>query len=277
MFYNGRFVDIDEYHQLTDSVYEVLRVKDGKPQFLADHLERFANSWKLSGRSATRSFLSDNELFDVIKEIIALNHIDNQNIRIDKDHRNILVQAVESFYPSSRMYEEGVYVRTMEYIRRNPNAKVLNMDLLERVKQMKKTEDVFEVLLVDSEGKISEGSKSNVFFIKGRELYTADVNSVLEGVTRKVLLEACKNIPDLMIKIESVSLEEVHTFDACFLTGTSIDLLPVKRINSQVYESGRNEVYKRLCDEFKKRSESRDLEEDTKTKRGKERKFFIRR
>ncbi len=259
MFYNGRFVDSGEYHPIADSVYEVLRVKDGEPQFLDLHLKRLMNSWKLSGRLATRSFLSDDELSSVVKEIIALNKVDNQNIRIEKDHRNILVRVVESFYPSVRMYTEGVYVRTMSYIRRNPNAKVSNLDLLERVKQMKRIENVFEVLLVDSEGNISEGSKSNVFFIKGNEVYTADTSAVLEGVTRKVLLETCKGIPDVVMKIEAVALEDVHKFDACFLTGTSIDLLPIKRINSQMYTSATNEVYKRLYAEFKKRSDEQRI------------------
>ncbi len=251
MYYNGELVDAKAYYPIPDAVYEVIRVRDGVPQFLDEHLKRFEKSWRLSGRSKTRSYLGENSMADVFMQVVKVNDLQNQNVRIDMDSRNLLIRAVESFYPPRSAYQSGVDTGSMMYTRKNPNAKVSNLTLLERVRQFKKIENVFEVILVNNDGQIFEGSKSNIFFLRGSHVFTPSTEYVLEGVTRKAVVDICKNTREITLHIEPILLSEIDTFDACFLTGTSIDLLPIKSIDSQLFDSAENKYYRMLLKRFR--------------------------
>ena len=69
-------------------------------------------------------------------------------------------------YPTSEDYKQGVPTLTYSAMRENPGVKYINTDLRTRTNRLIKQKQVYEVLLVDKEGYITEGSRSNVFFIR---------------------------------------------------------------------------------------------------------------
>lgn len=249
IYINGEYVEQDRWMVDGPSAYEVIRVKDGFPRFFEQHVERMMHSIDVLGIPAKTS-LSE-ELRGILEQLIRRNEISNQNIRVDYTQEHFVVQPIASYYPSEAMYSYGVDVVTMEYERDNPNAKVANASLTERALEVRKIENAFEVLLVGERGYITEGSRSNLFFIAEDTIYTAPLDEVLGGVTRSILMRIIKNqFPEYKLVEASVHITELYKYEACFLTGTSIELLPIRRINSQLY-SVNNEVFQKLADRFK--------------------------
>jgi branched-chain amino acid aminotransferase len=147
-------------------------------------------------------------------------------------------------YPTEIMYSEGVNCGILKAERENPNAKVLHTNVRFRADQLIEEKKFYEVLLVDHLGKITEGSRSNVFFVAENELVTSPANKVLLGITRqKTILLA----QDLNIKVveREVNFSELKSFNAAFLTGTSPKILPVVKIDAFKFDP-KNEVVKQL-------------------------------
>jgi branched-chain amino acid aminotransferase len=137
-------------------------------------------------------------------------------------------------YPTAEQFQNGVSVILFNAIRQNPNAKVMDVLLRNETEKAKSEEDAYEVLLVDKNGNITEGSRSNVFFIKKDQLITPPVQNVLEGVTRKHIIKLC--IENQIPVSEQIAHQQVlEEMEAVFITGTSRRVLPVSGIGNQAY------------------------------------------
>ncbi|MDD4437503.1 MAG: aminotransferase class IV, partial [Tissierellia bacterium] len=118
----------------------------------------------------------------------------------------------------------------------------------------------FEAILINHDNTVSEGSKSNIFFVKGNKLITSPDSSVLLGVTRNKVISVCE---ENSIKVEKriIGQDEIESFDGVFLTGTSNDVLPIKTIDQIVFNSSENEVVKKVSglylEEIRKEIEKR--------------------
>ena len=82
------------------------------------------------------------------------------------------------------------------------------------------------MLLVDRNGQITEGSRSNVFFIKDGEVFTAPAEKVLLGVTRSKIIEIIRSM-GVVLHEEAVDAGDIGSFDAAFISGTSPKVLPI--------------------------------------------------
>jgi branched-chain amino acid aminotransferase len=228
-------------------IYEVVRVMEGKPIFLKEHFHRMNESIRLSGIKGSldyEKFKSSAEL--LIKE----NFHKNLNIRVSYffDKKPItLFYFIESYYPSKEEFNEGVHTVTVRMERANPNVKLFQREFKDRVSRIIKKENAFEAILINQDSTISEGSKSNIFFIKGNKLITSPDSSVLLGVTRSKVADVCEKNG---IKVEKriIRLDEVEGFDSAFITGTSNNVLPIKTIDTMVFNSSDNVLVKRVSE-----------------------------
>jgi len=116
---------------------------------------------------------------------------------------------------------------------------------------------VYELLLT-SDGKVTEGSRSNIFFIKGQTIFTAPGDSVLKGITRKKIFGVCKKIRFEVIE-KVISINELSDYEAAFLSGTSPKVLPIKQIQGLSEYDTQNETlnkvreaYDELIDSYQK-------------------------
>lgn len=215
------------------SVYEVIRIVNGKALFLEDHLYRLSQSVTLSGHSCE---LNIERLTSDIKELIVKNNRRNGNIKIilnfiSKDSiPSIYIFFITHYYPSVNQYLNGVDVTLMKFVRNDPNVKKIISYGSGKPEESK----YYEALLVDEQDRITEGSRSNVFFITGRDIFTSPDDMVLKGITREKVINVIKAL-NINIIFESVSINDLNKTDAVFLTGTSPKVLPVKRIDDMVF------------------------------------------
>ncbi|HEY3371934.1 MAG TPA: aminotransferase class IV [Prolixibacteraceae bacterium] len=230
-------------------VYEVIRVVDGIALFLEDHYERLLSSLQIRGLQFEMEF---SEFKQNITELTKINQKQNGNVKfiltsIGKINHWFFSYIAHS-YPTSNDYQKGVTTGLLIAERENPNAKVIQNTIRERVDQLIKDEKLYEALLVDRNGMITEGSRSNVFFVKGNRFYTAPASKVLVGVTRQKVLECLDELNFTIIE-EAVSTSGLGAIDAVFLTGTSPKVLPVNRIDT-FHFSAKNTFVEQLIDRY---------------------------
>ncbi|MCE5220793.1 MAG: aminotransferase class IV [Clostridium sp.] len=210
-------------------IYEVLRVINGKPIFLETHLRRMKNSFELINKEFKFSY---EEINMEINDLIKTENKSEGNIKITYGvHEKILrIFFIEHSYPSSEMYQSGV--KTILYFgeRENPNAKIVNENFREKVNREIKDKNAYEAILVDKNGYITEGSKSNIFMVKDNELLTSPIKAVLPGVTRGEIIKIAKKI-GIEIKEVEYKYSDIDKLDGMFISGTSPKILPIKEVN----------------------------------------------
>ena len=140
-------------------------------------------------------------------------------------------------YPTSEDYKQGVPTLTYSAMRENPGVKYINTDLRTRTNRLIKQKQVYEVLLVDKEGYITEGSRSNVFFIGDNVIFTAPLEYVLPGTSRKRVFDICHKHRFPIIE-KRIPVSELARYDAAFLSGTSPLILPINRIDELRFDPG---------------------------------------
>lgn len=233
-------------------VYDVVRIIDKVPLFLEDHFERMSSSFRMLGLDL---YFTQEQMMEQIKQLISANRQDNCNVKTvvfkDAGGWNCLLYISSSYYPGRDEVERGVHTSLLHLEREKPNVKLVDRHSREAALRKMKERGAFEVLLVNREGKLTEGSKSNLFFVKGSTVYTAPDEYVLKGITRKHVLEACRraDVPIVRALADVNSLDE---FDGVFISGTSINVLPVSSIDSLKYNSGRNPVIAGIREQYEK-------------------------
>jgi branched-chain amino acid aminotransferase len=218
-------------------IYEVIRIMDGKLLFLEDHIERFMNSLKLSGITSP---IEKQEITTLLKLLIEKNQIQNGNLKflfsssITGDTQ-FYAYPIPHNYPTQEEYNNGIKLTLYNAKRINPSIKEEHKTLRKTTQNYIADQNAYEALFIHPKGYITEGSKSNFFLIKKNTLYTAPKNEVLEGISAKQLLILCRenNIPVIE---KQITVDLLPSFDAAFITGTSPKILPVKTIDSIVYD-----------------------------------------
>jgi branched-chain amino acid aminotransferase len=215
------------------SLYEVIRIIDGVPLFLEDHLERLFNSAVVTGLNI---WLHKDKIEHSIRELSEVNSLKDGNIKIifnfnEKRENTFLAYFIAHNYPNEEMYLNGVKTVLYHAERENPNAKVINMSLREITNKIIKEKNIYEVILVDSNGHITEGSRSNIFMIKENKVYTSPSEDVLIGITRKYIFEACHNLGYEVLE-EKTKFNEIKNLDGLFLCGTSPKVLPISKVDN---------------------------------------------
>ncbi len=228
-------------------IYEVIRVVDGIPLFLEDHLKRMRESARIIDYQIERA---DKEIEGDIRELILQNKIENLNVKllctdIEKLGQVFLIYFIKSFYPPEEYYEKGIHTILFHHKRENPNAKVQMISFREEVAKQLDEKKAFEALLVNEEGYIPEGSRSNMFFVKGEKIYTAPKGDVLLGITRKYILKVCEEL-NIKVVEENIHVEDLDKLDGAFMSGTSVNVLPIATIGDIELDSVNNRIIKAI-------------------------------
>jgi branched-chain amino acid aminotransferase len=218
-------------------IYEVVRVMDGVPLFLEDHLIRFYRSAWLCHLEIP---LREETIGRLLRELTAVNGVKEGNIRFSwcwRPSGKFRAYFVPHKYPSEEDYRQGVACGVLQAERSDPNAKVVQAGLREEADRMIREEGWYEVLLVNRKGLLTEGSRSNLFFIREGIVRTAPDEEVLPGITRQKVLELIRkeNFP---LETRSLAFEELPHAEAAFLTGTSPRVLLVRNAGNLSFTPG---------------------------------------
>jgi branched-chain amino acid aminotransferase len=94
-----------------------------------------------------------------------------------------------------------------------------------------------EALLLDSEGYVMEGSGENIFIVRDGIVYTPDLTSALDGITRKTVFSLCDE-QGLKVVEKRITRDEVYIADEAFFTGTAAEVTPIREVDGRVIGSG---------------------------------------
>lgn len=219
------------------SLYEVIRVFKKQPIFLQDNLIRLDNSIKKSNIDIDIRKL---DIPGKLEKLIRLEQIEEGNLKYVLHIQNDgvideYIYQIPHSYPTSEDYRLGVDTMTCYAVRETPEIKYINTGLRALANRLIEENNVYEVVLIDNEGYITEGSRSNIFFIKNDLLYTASTQYVLPGTSRKRVFDICNRL-GVKISEERVPYSGIKEYDAAFITGTSPLILPIRRIDDVLFD-----------------------------------------
>ena len=255
MVINGRIIPVPDAGGIlagsSRTIYEVIKVVSGIPLFLEKHMERLEASARLINYSVNNI---SNSIRKSIMELIKANNSPEKNIKIivynmGNPVPDFMAYFIRSSYPTPEQYETGVHGILLREERNNPNAKVVNSGYKERVAAALAEANAYEALLVNREGEITEGSRSNIFFVRNGKVLTAPKGNVLIGITRAYVFELCRNLGIEIIE-EPISVSMLGEMDGVFMTGTSPKILPISTIGDMSFSSSGNPVIKALIKSY---------------------------
>ena len=236
-----------------ETLYEVIRVTDGIFLFLEDHIDRLNNSARLAGVDLK---LSTVDVRNQLEQLLEQNGVQTGNIRMEYyflagKARYQAAYMIQHRYPTDRDYQEGVATCLLVAERTNPNAKIMQPKLKEQVDRIFVEKNPYEVILVHPGGYITEGSRSTIFMTLNGAVYTAPEADVLPGITRKYVLQACRDLSVPLVETR-VEVGRLSGMDAVFIAGTSPKVLPVAQVDEYRFDPGNETVRKimKKYDEF---------------------------
>jgi len=95
-----------------------------------------------------------------------------------------------------------------------------------------------EALLLDTEGYVSEGAGENLFIVKSGRLYTPDLASCLDGITRDSVMTIAKDFGIEIIE-KRITRDEIYCADEAFFTGTAAEVTPIRELDDRTIGEGR--------------------------------------
>lgn len=253
--------EFEKYNRSTGkSLYEVIRISDGIPIFLLEHLERLENSAKIMEYSL---IVKRDEIVNRILKLICKNNICDGNLKLvinydpkekikensnDFDER-FLAYFIPHAYPSKEQYARGVKTITYHGERSNPNAKVIDSDFRGKVNQQISNKNVYEAILVDDDGFITEGSRSNIFMVQDGTVVTSKVENVLPGITRQFIIKVCEKL-NINFEERNIHEKDLELLTALFISGTSPKVLPIKSVDGFSFDSSKNPIINAIMEKF---------------------------
>ena len=158
---------------------------------------------------------------------------------------NLIMSQQLIHLPGAEKFEAGVKIITQEYSRDLPAIKSTNYLMGVWLQQKLKTENADDVLYYQN-GIITELPRANIFIVTANDTIVTPANHILEGVTRKKILEMTNKV-----ELRDIKVEELKTAKEAFMTSTTKRLLPVTQINGLLVGSGKaGPITTALCNDF---------------------------
>jgi branched-subunit amino acid aminotransferase/4-amino-4-deoxychorismate lyase len=215
------------------AVYESLKVLEGVPLFVEEHLDRLFESARVLRlvHSFTRGAIAES-----FRQLASANELAAATLRmllVGGEEPELFAYATELPVYPEEYYRSGAQAISYRGERVFPRAKSSSL-LLNYVAGREASErGALEALLVDRKGRALEGTRSNLFAVRGGELVTAG-EDVLSGVTRKHILDSFEESGG-RIRYEKLALEELLTgrCEEVFISSTSMGAMPLRSIDGR--------------------------------------------
>ena len=169
---------------------------------------------------------------------------EGMGIRADNLKVHVIVAAWEwGAYLGKENLEKGIRIRTSSYTRHHVNITMCkakaNGNYMNSMLALQEALDCGydEAMLLDNEGYVAEGSGENIFIIRDGVLYTPDLTSALEGITRDTLITLAID-EGLEIREKRITRDEVYIADEAFFTGTAAEVTPIREVDNRAIGSG---------------------------------------
>ncbi len=170
---------------------------------------------------------------------------EGMGLRADNLKVHVMVAAWEwGAYLGAENLERGIRIRTSSFTRNHVNSLMCkakaNGNYVNSMLALQEALDAGydEALLLDHEGYVAEGSGENIFIVRDGRLYTPDLTSVLEGITRDTVMTIAREM-GLEVIEKRITRDEVYIADEAFFTGTAAEITPIREVDGRTIGTGR--------------------------------------
>ncbi len=178
---------------------------------------------------------------------------EGMGLRADNLKTHVMVAAWSwGSYMGDENMQKGIKVRTSSYTRHHVNITMCkakaNGNYINSILALNEALacGCHEAMLLDAEGYVAEGSGENIFIIRDGVLYTPDLTSALDGITRATIFQLAGEL-GLTVKEKRITRDEVYIADEAFFTGTAAEVTPIREIDSRkIGNGGRGPITERL-------------------------------
>ncbi|MCZ7561118.1 MAG: branched-chain amino acid transaminase [Burkholderiaceae bacterium] len=279
IWFDGKLVDWRDagIHVLTHSLHYGMGVFEGVRAYktpsgtavfrLTEHTRRLFNSAKIFQMKLPYSF---DEIVQAQKDVVRANKLESCYLRpiarIGSEklgvspRGNTIHVAVAAWSWGAYLGEEGlakgIRVKTSSYSRHHVNvslvrAKASGYYINSILANQEVTAHGYdEALLLDTEGYVSEGAGENVFIVRNGILYTPDLASCLDGITRDSVIAIARDL-GIEVREKRITRDEMYCADEAFFSGTAAEITPIRELDDrQIGEGSRGPVTGKLQSVF---------------------------
>ncbi len=272
---DGQLVDWREanLHMLTHSLHYGMAVFEGVRAYktvdgtaifrLKEHTQRLFNSAKIFQMAVPFDF---DTLVEAQKEVVRANKLESCYLRpliwigsekMGVSARGNTIHVGIAAWPWGAYLGEdglarGIRVKTSSFTRHHVNvsmvrAKASGYYINSILANQEVTAEGYdEALLLDTDGYVSEGAGENVFIVKNGKIYTPDLASCLDGITRDSVLTMARDLGISVIE-KRITRDEMYCADEAFFTGTAAEVTPIRELdNRQIGSGSRGPVTEKL-------------------------------
>ena len=275
IWYDGQLVPWREAttHVLTHTlhyglgVFEGVRAYDAKGGTAIFRLHEHTNRLFRSAHILQMDIpFSKDELNDAQCQVVRENKLNNaylrpmcfygaegMGLRADNLKTHVIVAAWDwGSYLGEEGLEKGIRIRTSSYTRHHVNITMCkaksNGNYTNSILSLQeaRADGYDEALLLDPEGFVAEGSGENIFITRDNVVYTPDLTSALDGITRDTIIHF---IDELGLKLveKRITRDEVYIADEAFFTGSAAEVTPIRELdNRQIGDGGRGPITTKL-------------------------------
>jgi branched-chain amino acid aminotransferase len=217
-------------------VYETIRYSAGIAYFLGEHCERLMESARIIGLEHPYSVRF---VAEAITALVGRVETDACNVKImlvgasTSAQAQLFILCLNPLFPDRKLYKVGVAVICVELERAYPHAKTLNMLGSYLAYRSAKKAGAYDALLVNRDGNITEGTRTNFFCLRGKTIFTPPAEDILLGVTRKAMLMAAAQHGYEVVSAR-IGRNNLADYDNAFITSTSTKILPIRAIGDEV-------------------------------------------
>ncbi len=232
-------ISLDDIHVVYGfGVYETLKVRKGVLYFADRHAERLLNSAREVGIEHP---WSEEAIVDWLNNLVCSNRLADANIKVllyggrTREDARLYIVQIAPLFPDRKLYKKGAKAILFEGERWKPQAKSLNMLMSALAFQQAQNQGAYDALLVNREGCVTEGTRTNLWYTDGIRLFTPPAYQVLEGVTQQTLIE-CVRENGLEVVRREIKVGELSDWKGFFLTSTSTKVMPLQAIDRFTFD-----------------------------------------
>jgi branched-chain amino acid aminotransferase len=230
---------------------------------LQEHTDRLFNSAHIFGMpmpwdretlmEVQRAVVRENHLASAYIRPLCFYGSEGMGIRADNLNVHCVVAAWEwGSYLGEDNMKNGIRIRVSSFTRHHVNvtmcrAKATGSYANSMLALQEAVRDGYdEALLLDASGYVMEGSGENVFIVRDGVVYTPDLTSALDGITRRTVMTLCAE-EGLKVVEKRITRDEVYIADEAFFTGTAAEVTPIREVDGRVIgKGGRGPITERL-------------------------------
>lgn len=182
---------------------------------------------------------------------------EGMGLRADNLKTHVAIAAWQwGAYLGEEGMQKGIRIRTSSYTRHHVNIAMCRAKAIGNyTNSILALQEAIscgydEAMLLDNEGYVMEGSGENIFIVRNGVIYTPDLTSALDGITRGTIFHLCKDI-GVEIKEKRITRDEVYIADEVFFTGTAAEVTPIREVDNRTIGSGeRGPITEKLQSQF---------------------------